>query len=226
MRSLVVNDMPISTPLGALSFSTNSTTFVAPAGPSTTVTSLTVNAGVGSSSVIRQRAWLTTMIPLVAENRFRKKVSRLSSSRSPITTISNGMFVTPGSKTSTPFVATKSAPPIAVKLLVAKPTETGTGDGADSRMGMRSLLVVPEPSAMARLVAVMNGPVTVLTTMAVLLPGNGSSSARLTIATLVNMPIASVRVVNVILALSPADKSSRPQTTMFPRLLHAPLNVA
>ena len=136
------------------------------------------------------------------------------------------MFVTPGSKTSTPFVAIKSVPAIAVKLLVAKPTETGSGEGVESRMGIRSLLVVPEPSAMERLVAVMNGPVTVLIAIAVLLPGNGSNSDRLTIETFVIMPIARVRVVNVILALSPADKSSRPQTTMFPRLLHAPLNVA
>ena len=72
-----------------------------PALPSVTVTSLIEMVGAASSSVIVPMPWPSRMVALVGLVRFTKKVSLISSSRSPWTWTVKVCVVTPGLKVTT-----------------------------------------------------------------------------------------------------------------------------
>ncbi len=105
-------------PLGADSVAVK-TALTVPELPSVTLTSPSESDGWASLSTIVPVPWASAMVALEELTRSTKYVSAVSSSRSALTGTVTCLVVSPGSKSSVPLVASKSAGLAAVSSEVA-----------------------------------------------------------------------------------------------------------
>ena len=114
-----------------------------PESSSVTVTSSTASVGSGSLSVIVPSPWPSPMVAFVAFERFTKKVSLTSSSRSELTVTETCFVASPAANVSGPPAGSKSAGEPAVPAAVAQSTETARPE-TGARVTVKTALTVPE----------------------------------------------------------------------------------